>query len=215
MDADFVGVGGDDFGTRHVHGVLHQPDFFETDVEHGAHVHDEQDHAGRHDGRQIDVADELQAAGTVHLGGLVQAQVHGRKGCQVDDGHDHHGGDEVRHVSDGLHETLDLLRTDLVDQQGQDDWGEEAQHQRSKADLEGVDHRRCEHRRGEELDEIFESDERTTSQALGWHEITEGQLDAIHRHIREQAHENHRRQNHQPILPIVLEMPAQPLEERP
>ena len=85
-NTDFVGVCGDDFGGRHVQRILHQIDLVEAHVEHGAHVHDEQDRTCRHDRRNIDVANQLQTACTVDLRRLVQRCVHTGERSQVDDG---------------------------------------------------------------------------------------------------------------------------------
>ena len=85
-NTDLVGVGRDDLGGRHIQRILHQVDLVETHVEHGTHVHDEQDRAGRHDRRQVDVTDQLQTAGAIDLRGLVQRGVHTGERGQVDDG---------------------------------------------------------------------------------------------------------------------------------
>ena len=69
------------------------------------------------------------------------AQDAGARGQEdVEHRDDDHHGDEVGHVGDGLHETLDFLRTDLIDQQGQNNRKDEAHDQCPKGNADGVGH---------------------------------------------------------------------------
>ena len=128
-------------------------------------------------------------------------------GIRVEEDADHrddnHCGDEVGHVRDGLHESLDLLGTNLVDQQSKDDRADKAHHQGRKADADGIAHQAHELRRFEELLEVLQANECTASQALAGHELTERKLNAVHRNVGEDEHENHGRQCHEPQLPVT------------
>ena len=75
QNTDAVGIGGDDFRGRDIQRVLHQPDLFETDTQHRAHVQDQKDSRGRQDGRDIDVSNQLHSPGTVDFRSLVKRGV--------------------------------------------------------------------------------------------------------------------------------------------
>ena len=126
---------------------------------------------------------------------------------------DDHHGDEVRHVGDGLHEALDLLRADLVDEQGQNDREDEAHDQRPQGDADGVGHDLAEERVMEELVEIFESYELAAGQTLGRVEFAEGKLDAPHRHVGEQADEEQGGSGEDPQLPVAAEVVGDAIEQ--
>ena len=96
----------------------------------------------------------------------------------------------MRHVGDGLHEALDLLRADLVDEQGQNDREDEAHDQRPQGDTDSVGHDLAEERVMEEFVEIFEPYELAAGQALGRVELAEGKLDAPHRHVANRPTKN-------------------------
>lgn len=229
-----------------------------ADVEHRAHLQDEQDTGRGQDRGEVHVADQLEASGAVDLRRLIQRGIHRTQRGQIDDAvpaamlpdlgdpvdggdgrgaaqqaliaeqltdeaviriqedvehrDDDHRGDEVGHVGDGLHEALDLGRTDLVDQQRQDDREDEAGHQRPQADAERVPQDLAEERRGEGLFEVVQTDPFAAGQALGRVELAERQLDAPHRHVGEDRHEYQSRSGKHPQLPVALEVVGEAFE---
>ena len=107
------------------------------------------------------------------------------------------------HVGNRLHETLDFLRTDLIDQQGQNNRKDEAHDQCPKGNADGVGHDLAKQRVVEEFQEVFETDEFAAGQAFGRIELAEGELDAPHRHVGEQSHEEQCRSGKNPQLPVA------------
>ena len=109
----------------------------------------------------------------------------------------------MRHVGNRLHETFDLLRTDLVDQQGQDNREDEAHDQCPQGNADGVGHNLTKQRIVEEFQEVFETDEFAAGQAFGRIELAEGELDAPHRRVGEQSYEEQCRSGKNPQLPVA------------
>ena len=126
------------------------------------------------------------------------------------DAADHHPGDEVRQVADGLERLLPGDLAYLVQEQGEDDRPREADRDLQEADADRVPQHLVELLGVEQALEVGEPDPGAAEQAAGDGVLLEGDDDPGHRDVAKQHEYDQRREQQQQ----VLAMPVHLLEKR-
>ena len=142
-----------------------------------------------------------------HLDDLVEQAVAGRQHC-IDEAHHNDGGNEMRHIDDGLYAFFEILAAHLVHEQCKDDRNGEAHHDGIHADAQRVLHQAYKIFRFEELDKVFEAYPFPSGDAEGGHEITKRDLSAVQRRIHENDIPDKRGQQQQIQIPAAPDLLA-------
>ena len=150
---------------------------------------------------------------SVHAHGVQQVvdQAHGLAEEHVQQGHQHHRGDEMRRVGDHLHGLLEPGMLVGIEQQRQDDRDREAHQQRVQADHEGVGHQRGEIEAVYKFDKVLHAHPAAAGDAKCRIIVAESDLQTVHGPIFKEQIEQNAGNDHQvqiiifdQVLPQIL-----------
>lgn len=144
---------------------------------------------------------------------LIDNPVPGEKVEQHPDDDDNRN--KVRQIGDRLHEPLEQLVPQLVQQQRQNDRGGEPEQQIVETDQQRIADQPPKIEAVEKVDEMFEPDPRTVPDAGSGAEILKGDLQAVHGAVIENNVIGDNRQHHQVEQPVAPQIAEQARHRHP
>ena len=127
----------------------------------------------------------------------------GRGADVVDHAHQHDGGDEVRHVGDGLHDLLVAVAAHLVEQDGEDQRRREHDGQREQVQRQRVADVLPQVRAGEQALKPLEADVLGALEALEQLVVVERRPQVVHGQVLEQQHVDQDGNDHQVDIAVA------------